>query len=167
MTTIKPLNRHLLTFFLESPSPSSGQTSSRTGFVLQKSQIFFWASAALGISGYKIRNPLDPDESSRQTWRTTLWRLQLGCSSSSEFPLKVSRWRGPRASLIPRRFADRLLLVNLNSHCFRCLCHAASRCNLTVGCDGGYCGPYKISKIYWKDAGEVILPDDEKGRAGG
>ncbi|KAJ3625100.1 hypothetical protein MTP99_018665 [Tenebrio molitor] len=62
---------------------------------------------------------------------------------------------------------DRLLLVNLNSHCFRCLCHAASRCNLTVGCDGGYCGPYKISKIYWKDAGEVILPDDEKGRAGG
>ncbi|RZB39669.1 uncharacterized protein BDFB_012479, partial [Asbolus verrucosus] len=39
-------------------------------------------------------------------------------------------------------------------------------CNLTAGCNGGYCGPYKISKIYWKDAGEVILPDDERERAG-
>ncbi|XP_063904458.1 invertebrate-type lysozyme 2-like [Zophobas morio] len=57
-------------------------------------------------------------------------------------------------------------IVNLNTHCFRCLCYAASKCNLTVGCDGGYCGPYKISKIYWKDAGEVILPDDEKQRSG-
>ncbi|XP_044252933.1 uncharacterized protein LOC123003933 isoform X2 [Tribolium madens] len=50
--------------------------------------------------------------------------------------------------------------------CFRCLCYAATKCNLTVGCDEGYCGPYKISKIYWKDAGEVILPDDERKRDG-
>lgn len=38
---------------------------------------------------------------------------------------------------------------------------------MTFGCVKGYCGPYKISKIYWKDAGEVTLPDDDKDRAGG
>ncbi|KAK9885315.1 hypothetical protein WA026_010809 [Henosepilachna vigintioctopunctata] len=57
-------------------------------------------------------------------------------------------------------------LVNLDHHCFRCLCHAATKCNLTIGCVAGYCGPFKISRVYWKDAGEVILPDDEKERAG-
>ncbi|KYB26180.1 invertebrate-type lysozyme 3 [Tribolium castaneum] len=61
---------------------------------------------------------------------------------------------------------ERLQIVNLDAQCFRCLCYAATKCNLTLGCDGGYCGPYKISKIYWKDAGEVILPDDERERAG-
>ncbi|KAL3272417.1 hypothetical protein HHI36_013899 [Cryptolaemus montrouzieri] len=57
-------------------------------------------------------------------------------------------------------------LVNLDQYCFRCLCHAATKCNLSFGCVQGYCGPFKISKIYWKDAGELTLPDDDKVRAG-
>ncbi|XP_060522272.1 lysozyme 2-like [Cylas formicarius] len=59
-----------------------------------------------------------------------------------------------------------LILQNLNHQCLRCLCHVATGCDLTMGCVKGYCGPYKISKIYWKDADEVTLPDDDKERAG-
>nr|ALM25916.1 i-type lysozyme 1 [Harmonia axyridis] len=57
-------------------------------------------------------------------------------------------------------------LVNLDQHCFRCLCRAATNCNMTFGCVQGYCGPYKISRIYWIDAGRVTLPDDDVERAG-
>ncbi|KAF7267050.1 lysozyme 2-like [Rhynchophorus ferrugineus] len=59
-----------------------------------------------------------------------------------------------------------LKLPNLDRQCMRCLCHVATECDLTKGCDKGYCGPYKISKLYWKDAKEVTLPDDDKERAG-
>lgn len=38
---------------------------------------------------------------------------------------------------------------------------------MTFGCVKGYCGPYKISKLYWKDAGQITLPDDDIERAGG
>lgn len=65
-------------------------------------------------------------------------------------------------------FADTVIkLPNLDEHCLRCLCYAATQCNMTFGCVKGYCGPYKISRLYWKDAGEVTLPDDDKERAGG
>lgn len=64
-------------------------------------------------------------------------------------------------------FSDLPFLVNLDDHCFRCLCYAASKCNLTAGCEGGYCGPYQISRVYWKDAGEITLPSDQKERPEG
>lgn len=38
---------------------------------------------------------------------------------------------------------------------------------MTFNCVKGYCGPYKVSRLYWKDAGEVTLPDDDPERAGG
>lgn len=38
---------------------------------------------------------------------------------------------------------------------------------MTFGCVKGYCGPYKISRLYWKDAGLVTLSDDDVERAGG
>ncbi|KAJ8931291.1 hypothetical protein NQ314_015814, partial [Rhamnusium bicolor] len=47
-----------------------------------------------------------------------------------------------------------------------CLCYAATTCDLTLGCDKGYCGPFKISRIYWVDAGNVTLPLDDPERAG-
>lgn len=58
-------------------------------------------------------------------------------------------------------------LQNLDEHCMRCLCYAATGCNMTFNCIKGYCGPYKVSRLYWKDAGEVTLPDDDPERAGG
>lgn len=49
----------------------------------------------------------------------------------------------------------------------KCLCNAATGCNLTIRCPGGYCGPYKISKIYWTEAGNITLVNDEPQRIGG
>ncbi|KAJ8984329.1 hypothetical protein NQ317_012548, partial [Molorchus minor] len=57
-------------------------------------------------------------------------------------------------------------IINLSRKCLRCLCHAATGCNLTLGCVKGYCGPFKISRIYWIDAGNVTLPEDDPERAG-
>ncbi|XP_068085863.1 lysozyme, partial [Anabrus simplex] len=53
---------------------------------------------------------------------------------------------------------------NLHQACLRCLCKASSGCNLNQGCDGGYCGPFSISRIYWADAGRPVLPDDDPDR---
>lgn len=61
---------------------------------------------------------------------------------------------------------DAVHLVNLNRQCMRCLCVAATECDITKNCDKGYCGPFKVSRLYWIDAGEVTLPNDDKERAG-
>jgi len=58
-------------------------------------------------------------------------------------------------------------LQNLDDHCFHCLCQAASNCDLNFGCQDGYCGPFRISKIYWVDAGKQVQPDDDPDRPGG
>uniref|UniRef100_T1JAY4 lysozyme n=1 Tax=Strigamia maritima TaxID=126957 RepID=T1JAY4_STRMM len=36
--------------------------------------------------------------------------------------------------------------------CLDCICQASSGCEVS-GCEGGFCGPYKISREYWIDAG--------------
>lgn len=46
----------------------------------------------------------------------------------------------PSASIVP---AD----------CMQCLCNASSKCNLTKGCDGAYCGAFLLSWGYWADGG--------------
>lgn len=46
----------------------------------------------------------------------------------------------------------------------RCLCHASTQCNATVGCSQGYCGPYYLNRNYWKDAGQPVLHDDDPER---
>ncbi|XP_050535821.1 lysozyme-like isoform X2 [Daktulosphaira vitifoliae] len=53
---------------------------------------------------------------------------------------------------------------NLDSTCLRCLCHASTLCNATFGCSRGFCGPYFIPRDYWKDAGFIVLQDDDPDR---
>lgn len=60
-------------------------------------------------------------------------------------------------------FAGRYV-SNLSTGCLRCLCHASTACNATIGCSRGYCGPYYLYREYWKDAGQVVLPDDDPDR---
>lgn len=57
-----------------------------------------------------------------------------------------------------------LFLPNMNEPCLRCLCHLPTGCNMSYGCTEGYCGPFKISRVYWVDAGKVTLPDDDPDR---
>lgn len=64
-------------------------------------------------------------------------------------------------------FTENWFLQNLDTKCMKCLCNAATGCNLTIRCPGGYCGPYKISKIYWTEAGNITLVNDEPQRIGG
>lgn len=56
---------------------------------------------------------------------------------------------------------------NLTPKCLRCLCAAATGCDMKLGCVKGYCGPYKISRLFWIDAGREVLPEDDVERAGG
>ncbi|KAL5234157.1 hypothetical protein ACI65C_001567 [Semiaphis heraclei] len=53
---------------------------------------------------------------------------------------------------------------NLNGNCMRCLCYASTLCNASVGCSRGYCGPYYLYRDYWKDAGQLVIPDDDPDR---
>lgn len=55
-------------------------------------------------------------------------------------------------------------IPNLNTACLNCLCYVSTMCDMANGCVGGYCGPYNISKVYWVDAGKVVLPDDDPER---
>ncbi|CAH1183055.1 unnamed protein product [Ceutorhynchus assimilis] len=57
-------------------------------------------------------------------------------------------------------------ISNLDRQCLRCLCYAATNCDLGRDCVAGYCGPYKISRLYWIDAGRVVLPEDDIQRSG-
>ncbi|CAB3252964.1 unnamed protein product [Arctia plantaginis] len=57
-----------------------------------------------------------------------------------------------------------VLLPNLSETCFLCLCHVSTGCDLTHDCTDGYCGPFNISRIYWYDAGQIVLPYDDPAR---
>lgn len=43
----------------------------------------------------------------------------------------------------------------------KCLCYAASNCDTSLGCDEGYCGPYRLGKRYWMDAGRPTIVGDD------
>ncbi|XP_076183137.1 lysozyme [Ptiloglossa arizonensis] len=47
--------------------------------------------------------------------------------------------------------------VTISKTCFGCICEAASGCNVSVGCDGSVCGPFRITWGYWADAGKPKL----------
>ncbi|XP_050084419.1 lysozyme 2-like [Anopheles aquasalis] len=60
-----------------------------------------------------------------------------------------------------------VFLSNLNSSCFRCICEASTGCTGQVTeCRHTYCGPFSISRAYWMDAGQVVLPHDTPTRRG-
>lgn len=56
---------------------------------------------------------------------------------------------------------------NLSTVCLRCLCHASTTCNITVGCQKNYCGPFFLTKEYWREAGRPTLKDDDPDRTNG
>ncbi|XP_024215773.2 invertebrate-type lysozyme 3-like [Halyomorpha halys] len=52
-----------------------------------------------------------------------------------------------------------------SEQCLSCICEASSGCNRTLGCEGGSCGPYKITKPYWIDANKPsIFPDSSSAK---
>lgn len=55
-------------------------------------------------------------------------------------------------------------MSNLSGACLRCLCEASTACNASVGCSRGYCGPYYLYREYWRDAGKLVLQDDDPER---
>ncbi|XP_054268441.1 lysozyme 2-like isoform X2 [Macrosteles quadrilineatus] len=60
--------------------------------------------------------------------------------------------------------SDSVFVSNLTPICLRCLCHAASSCNQTLGCIDGFCGPFQINRLYWRDAGHYVPPEDDPSR---
>ena len=51
--------------------------------------------------------------------------------------------------------------------CIRCMCEATSLCDFDTGCLNGFCGPFRISKGFWLDAGKfVVIGDDKKNPQG-
>ncbi|XP_067011516.2 lysozyme [Anabrus simplex] len=59
-----------------------------------------------------------------------------------------------------------IYVPNLHRPCLRCLCEAATGCNMTIGCVTGYCGPFKISRVFWVDADRLVMPEDDPQRPG-
>ncbi|CAG9564881.1 unnamed protein product [Danaus chrysippus] len=57
-----------------------------------------------------------------------------------------------------------VFIPNLTDGCYRCLCYISTLCDVSNDCSGGYCGPFNISRVYWVDAGNITLPDDEPER---
>ncbi|KDR06499.1 uncharacterized protein LOC110840589 isoform X2 [Zootermopsis nevadensis] len=50
--------------------------------------------------------------------------------------------------------------------CMGCICEATSNCNLTFHCTRGFCGPFLISQLYWKEAGRPVIPGDHQNKKG-
>ncbi|XP_054267729.1 lysozyme-like isoform X1 [Macrosteles quadrilineatus] len=46
---------------------------------------------------------------------------------------------------------------SLSDLCLGCICEIMSGCNLTRGCEEGDCGMFRITKLYWIDAGMPVL----------
>ena len=44
--------------------------------------------------------------------------------------------------------------------CMGCLCEASTDCNRNFQCDGRYCGMFRISVPYWRDAGSPVKKGD-------
>ncbi|KAG6458222.1 hypothetical protein O3G_MSEX010747 [Manduca sexta] len=55
-------------------------------------------------------------------------------------------------------------IPNLTERCYRCLCYVSTKCDRSYGCAGGYCGPFNISRVYWVDAGKVVMKEDDPER---
>ncbi|KAK6626518.1 hypothetical protein RUM43_003710 [Polyplax serrata] len=55
-------------------------------------------------------------------------------------------------------------LPDLTPSCLGCICEATTNCNLTIGCLGQHCGPFFISRAYWKEAGSPVLYGDTPTR---
>lgn len=51
--------------------------------------------------------------------------------------------------------------------CLGCICEAISGCNLTRGCVEDDCGMFRITKLYWLDAGQPTLQLDDPNTDGG
>lgn len=61
-------------------------------------------------------------------------------------------------------YGGKKYVSNLSTVCLRCLCHASTTCNITVGCQKNYCGPFFLTKEYWREAGRPTLKDDDPDR---
>ncbi|KAF5282601.1 hypothetical protein FQA39_LY05008 [Lamprigera yunnana] len=59
-------------------------------------------------------------------------------------------------------YSQEVFVSNLSNKCLRCLCYAASNCDLARGCSGGFCGPYQLGYSYWKDAGSPTLSRNDR-----
>lgn len=53
----------------------------------------------------------------------------------------------------------------VDTTCMACICEAASRCNLTLGCTGNMCGLFRITYPYWSDAGKPVIDSDDPDSA--
>lgn len=68
------------------------------------------------------------------------------------------------ATILFFHYSKGTFLPNLSDACYNCLCHVSTECQLSHQCTKGYCGPFNISRVYWVDAGNVTLPDDDPER---
>ncbi|XP_076644556.1 lysozyme-like [Halictus rubicundus] len=44
--------------------------------------------------------------------------------------------------------------LTVSNTCFKCICEAATGCDLNRGCNGQTCGPFRITRDYWVGAGK-------------
>ena len=51
--------------------------------------------------------------------------------------------------------------------CMGCLCEASTDCDRNFHCDGRYCGMFRISAPYWRDAGSPVKNGDNAKTVGG
>lgn len=42
--------------------------------------------------------------------------------------------------------------------CLNCLCELSTGCDINARCNSKICGPFAITKHFWKDAGNITLP---------
>lgn len=61
-------------------------------------------------------------------------------------------------------FLSGTFIPNLSESCYRCLCYVSTKCEIEHECTAGYCGPFNISRVYWVDAGKVVMPEDDADR---
>ncbi|XP_075211176.1 lysozyme-like [Lycorma delicatula] len=49
----------------------------------------------------------------------------------------------------------------LTDTCIKCICGAITNCNQNLGCENDVCGAFRITQMYWLDAGQPVIGTDD------
>ncbi|KAJ8923446.1 hypothetical protein NQ315_002005 [Exocentrus adspersus] len=97
--------------------------------------------------------------------------IKLSCEKGYCGPFQISRIEWTDAGNVtfsaddPERNNNLPFISNYDWRCMECICKATiGGCNRSLACEKGYCGPFRISKIHWIDAGNITLPADDPER---
>ncbi|KAE8746700.1 hypothetical protein FOCC_FOCC006563 [Frankliniella occidentalis] len=103
-----------------------------------------------------VRNGQDTTNTTEIPWNVIVYdmKVKTGPTQICGGSLIKTDYFISGSAVGPGDSGGEVVVPNLDAKCLRCICEAASGCNTTYGCALGFCGPFYMSRVYWRDAYE-------------